>query len=46
VIPTGALITHVIPLDQTQAGLDELEAGTAMKVLIDVQAGQPDGGTP
>jgi (R,R)-butanediol dehydrogenase/meso-butanediol dehydrogenase/diacetyl reductase len=46
VIPTGALITHVIPLDQTQAGLDELEAGTAMKVLIDVQAGQPDDGTP
>jgi (R,R)-butanediol dehydrogenase/meso-butanediol dehydrogenase/diacetyl reductase len=42
VIPTGALVTHVIPLDQTQTGLDELEAGTAMKVLIDVQAGQHD----
>jgi 2-desacetyl-2-hydroxyethyl bacteriochlorophyllide A dehydrogenase len=42
VIPTGTLITHVIPLDQTQTGLDELDAGTAMKVLIDVQAGQHD----
>ena len=42
VVPSGALITRVVPLAQTQAGLDELEAGTAMKVLVDVQAGQPD----
>jgi (R,R)-butanediol dehydrogenase / meso-butanediol dehydrogenase / diacetyl reductase len=45
VVPTGALITRVVPLAETQAGLDELEAGAAMKVLIDVQAGQPDEGT-
>lgn len=42
VIPSGALITHVLPLDQTQTGLDALTAGAAMKVLIDVQAGQHD----
>jgi len=41
VIPTEVLITRVVPLAETQAGLDELQAGTAMKVLIDVQAGQP-----
>jgi (R,R)-butanediol dehydrogenase / meso-butanediol dehydrogenase / diacetyl reductase len=42
VVPTSAFITHVRPLADLQTGLDELEAGTAMKVLIDVQAGQPD----
>lgn len=42
VIPSGALITDILPLDQTQAGLDALTAGAAMKVLIDVQAGQHD----
>jgi (R,R)-butanediol dehydrogenase/meso-butanediol dehydrogenase/diacetyl reductase len=41
-IPTRALITRVVPLAQIQAALDELEAGTAMKVLVDVRAGQPD----
>lgn len=40
IIPTGALITHVVPLTEIQAGLDELEAGKAMKVLVDVQTGQ------
>jgi (R,R)-butanediol dehydrogenase / meso-butanediol dehydrogenase / diacetyl reductase len=42
VIPTRALITRVVPLAETQAGLDELKAGNAMKVLVDVRAGQPD----
>ncbi|HEY5201532.1 MAG TPA: alcohol dehydrogenase catalytic domain-containing protein [Acidothermaceae bacterium] len=42
VIPTRALITHVVPLAETQAGLKELEGGSAMKVLVDVRAGQPD----
>jgi (R,R)-butanediol dehydrogenase/meso-butanediol dehydrogenase/diacetyl reductase len=42
VIPTRALITRVVSLAETQAGLDELEAGNAMKVLVDVRAGQPD----
>ena len=42
VIPTRALITRVVPLAETQGGLDNLEAGTAMKVLVDVRAGQPD----
>jgi (R,R)-butanediol dehydrogenase/meso-butanediol dehydrogenase/diacetyl reductase len=41
-IPTRALITRVVPLAETQAGLDDLEAGNAMKVLVDVRAGQPD----
>jgi threonine dehydrogenase-like Zn-dependent dehydrogenase len=42
VIPTRALVTRVVPLAETQAGLAELEAGNAMKVLVDVRAGQPD----
>jgi len=43
-IPTEALITRVVPIAQTQAALNDLEAGTAMKVLVDVQAGQPGDG--
>lgn len=39
-IPTEALITHVVPLDGTAAAFDDLAAGRAMKVLVDVQAGQ------
>jgi (R,R)-butanediol dehydrogenase/meso-butanediol dehydrogenase/diacetyl reductase len=42
VIPTRALITRVVPLAETQSGLEELESGNAMKVLVDVRAGQPD----
>lgn len=42
VIPTRVLITRVVPLAETQAGLEELEAGKAMKILVDVRAGQPD----
>ena len=41
VIPTRTLITRVVPLADTQAGLEELETGNAMKVLVDVRAGQP-----
>ena len=40
VIPTGDLITRVVPLAQVQSALNDLEAGRAMKVLVDVQAGQ------
>jgi (R,R)-butanediol dehydrogenase / meso-butanediol dehydrogenase / diacetyl reductase len=41
VIPSETLITHVVALAETQFGMSELEAGRAMKVLVDVQAGQP-----
>lgn len=40
-IPADALITRVVPLAETQDALADLEAGKAMKVLVDVQAGQP-----
>lgn len=39
-IPADALITEVVPLAETQAAFDALIAGDAMKILIDVQAGQ------
>ena len=38
VIPTDLVITRVLPLSETQAAFAELEAGRAMKILIDVQA--------
>src|SRR6478735_3300102 len=41
-IPTDVLITKVVPLTETQAAFEDLEAGRAMKVLVDVQAGQPE----
>lgn len=37
VIPFDRLITHVVPLEQTQEAFAVLEAGAAMKVLVDVQ---------
>jgi len=40
-IPTAVLITKVVPLAETRAAFDDLEGGRAMKVLVDVQAGQP-----
>ncbi|MGI9822942.1 zinc-dependent alcohol dehydrogenase [Agromyces sp. Marseille-Q5079] len=40
-IPTDVLITKVVPLAETQAAFEDLEAGRAMKVLVDVQQGQP-----
>ncbi len=39
-IPTEALITEIVPLQQTHDAFAELEAGRAMKILIDVQKGQ------
>jgi len=39
-IPTDLLITRVAPLSETGAAFEDLEAGRAMKILIDVQAGQ------
>lgn len=38
-IPADALITHVVPLDETSAAFEALESGSAMKILVDVQAG-------
>lgn len=39
VIPTDLVITRVVPLTETAAAFAELEAGRAMKILVDVQAG-------
>lgn len=39
VIPTDLVITRVVPISETQAAFAELEAGRAMKILVDVQAG-------
>ena len=41
VVPTSELITRVVPLAEIQSALADLEGGRAMKVLVDVQAGQP-----
>lgn len=37
-IPADVLITRIVPLDETQAAFADLENGTAMKILVDVQA--------
>jgi len=39
VIPSDALITGVVPLERTAAAIDDLTAGRAMKVLVDVAGG-------
>lgn len=39
VIPTDLVITRILPLTETAAAFRELEAGRAMKILIDVQDG-------
>lgn len=39
-IPSRLLITKIVPLAETRAAFDDLEGGRAMKVLVDVQAGQ------
>src|SRR5690606_2679131 len=39
VIPTDMVITRVVPLTETAAAFAELEAGRAMKILVDVQEG-------
>ncbi|MDY7085282.1 MAG: alcohol dehydrogenase catalytic domain-containing protein [Actinomycetota bacterium] len=35
-IPVDALISHVVPLEQTASAMDDLAAGRAMKILVDV----------
>ena len=38
VIPTDLMITRIVPLAETRAAFDDLEAGRAMKILVDVAA--------
>ncbi|EXG82639.1 (R,R)-butanediol dehydrogenase [Cryptosporangium arvum] len=38
VIPAEELITRVVPLDRTPAAMDDLAAGRAMKILVEVGA--------
>jgi (R,R)-butanediol dehydrogenase/meso-butanediol dehydrogenase/diacetyl reductase len=38
-IPADVLITRIVPLSETQVAFDDLDAGRAMKILVDV-AGQ------
>ncbi|TFV98221.1 zinc-dependent alcohol dehydrogenase [Leifsonia flava] len=40
-IPSAVLISKIVPLSETRAAFDDLQGGRAMKVLVDVQAGQP-----
>jgi len=40
VIPTQLLITKIVPLSQVQSAFDDLEQGNALKILVDVGAGQ------
>lgn len=42
-VPTDRLITEVVPLTRVQDALDDLHGGRAMKVLVDVRSGGPDG---
>lgn len=42
VVPAERLITRVVPLTEVTDALDDLGAGRAMKILVDVQAGQPE----
>ncbi|KQQ93148.1 molecular chaperone GroES [Leifsonia sp. Leaf325] len=39
-IPSAVLISKIVPLSETRAAFDDLQGGRAMKVLVDVQAGQ------
>jgi 2-desacetyl-2-hydroxyethyl bacteriochlorophyllide A dehydrogenase len=39
-LPVEALITRTVPLSEVATALDDLAAGRAMKILVDVQAGQ------
>ncbi|MFC3495866.1 zinc-dependent alcohol dehydrogenase [Glycomyces rhizosphaerae] len=39
-IPADALITKTVPLAEIQSAFDALTGGEAMKILVDVQAGQ------
>ena len=39
-VPAEALITTVVPITEVAEAFASLESGQAMKVLVDVQAGQ------
>lgn len=39
-IPTELLITKIVPLSQVQSAFDDLEQGNALKILVDVGAGE------
>jgi 2-desacetyl-2-hydroxyethyl bacteriochlorophyllide A dehydrogenase len=41
-IPTDSLISKVVPLGDIAEAIHDLEGGRAMKILIDVQDGQPE----
>jgi threonine dehydrogenase-like Zn-dependent dehydrogenase len=43
VIPVDALVTSVVPLEETGKAIDELASGQALKVLVDVAAGSEAG---
>lgn len=40
VIPTRLLITKIVALSQVQSAFDELEQGNALKIVVDVGAGE------
>jgi threonine dehydrogenase-like Zn-dependent dehydrogenase len=40
-IPGDALISAVVPLEQTASAIDDLSAGRAMKILVDVAGAVP-----
>lgn len=40
VIPTQLLITKIVPLSRVQSAFDDLEQGNALKILVDVGAGE------
>jgi len=40
VIPVDALVTSVVPLEQTGRAIDELASGQALKILVDVASAQ------
>jgi len=40
VIPVDALVTSVVPLEQTGRAIDELASGAALKILVDVASAE------
>jgi len=38
VIPTDLLISKIVPLSRVQGAFEELEQGSALKILVDVGA--------
>lgn len=41
-VDAGRLITRIVPLAEIQSAFADLEKGRAMKILVDVQSGQPE----